>query len=70
MVFDLCGDISERLDKLELGTLVGYLTPDGGAWATSSLGGPLMGELGNRAQGKGRAFTLDPPLSRKRVPAA
>lgn len=28
--FDLCGDISECLDRLHLGTLLGYLlTPDG-----------------------------------------
>lgn len=30
VVFDLCGDISECLDRLHLGTLLGYLlTPDG-----------------------------------------
>ena len=73
VVFDLCGDISECLDRLHLGTLLGYLlTRDG--WGC--LGhiffwgeGHLLKGLGNGAKERAvRAFILDPFLHRRRVP--
>lgn len=53
MVSALCGDISECLDRLELGSLVGYLLiPDRGAWAMSSFGGTTHGGAGKQSPGK------------------
>lgn len=67
--FDLCGNISECLDRLHLGTLLGYLlTPDG--WGClghifflAGGGGYLLKGLGNGAQGKGSQSIHSGPIS-------
>lgn len=63
MVFDLCDDISECLGRLQLGALLGhFLTPGRGAWAMSSLGGPLIEGWGTE-QGNGGQHVNSGPIS-------
>lgn len=71
MVFELWDDISKCLGRLELGALFGYSwTPSRGAWVTSFLGGPLTEGWETEPRERAvRMLTLDPYLSRERVPS-
>lgn len=66
--FDLYGDISQCLDRLHLGMLLGYLLPPDGWGCLGHIfffarRGHLLKGLGNGAQGKGSQNIHSGPIS-------